>query len=239
VTPGGAQATVVALNKKTGALIWKAAVPGGDPAAYASVVIVEAGGRKQYAQYLANGVAAVDAKTGQFLWRYDGTKSNTNIPTLVAGGGQVYTAGRGIGALLRVTAAGGGLKAEEIYKQRGLPSSNGGSVLVGNVLYGTGDQGLVAVDFATGKALWSNPGIGGASILHADGRLYLHGENGDVALVEATSEAYREKGRFTPPDQPKHVRGGMEKAWPYPVVANGRLYIRDLDSLWCYDVAAR
>jgi outer membrane protein assembly factor BamB len=239
VTPGGAQAAIVALNKKTGALIWKVAVPGADPAAYASIIIFEAGGRKQYAQYMENGVVAVDAKTGQFLWRYDGTKSITNIPTLVAGGGQIYTSGRAAGALLRPVAAEGGWKAEEVYKQRGLPSSNGGSVLVGKVLYGTGDQGLVAVDFATGKPFWANPGIGAASVLHAEGRLYLHGENGDVALVEATSEGYREKGRFTPPNQPKHVRGGMEKAWPYPVVANGRLYIRDLDSLWCYDVGAR
>ena len=62
----------------------------------------------------------------------------------------------------------------------------------------------------------------------------MHGENGDVALVEATPEAYREKGRFTPPDPPKH--SSREMAWAYPVVANGRLYIRDLGTLWCYDV---
>jgi outer membrane protein assembly factor BamB len=67
--------------------------------------------------------------------------------------------------------------------------------------------------------------------------LYIHGENGDAALVEATPEGYREKGRFSPSDQPKHLHGPMEKAWPYPVVANGRLYLRDQGSLWCYDVS--
>ena len=58
-----------------------------------------------------------------------------------------------------------------------------------------------------------------------------------MALVEATSESYREKGRFTPPDPPKHANE-MEKAWAYPVVANGRLYIRDHGMVWCYDVKA-
>ena len=70
-------------------------------------------------------------------------------------------------------------------------------------------------------------------LCYADGRLYLHGESGELALVEATPEGYREKGRFTPPDQPER---GQSKAWAYPVVANGRFYIRDSNVLWCYDV---
>jgi outer membrane protein assembly factor BamB len=83
---------------------------------------------------------------------------------------------------------------------------------------------------------WQDPCVGPAAVCYADGRLYLHGEDGRVALVEATAEAYREKGRFTPPGRPKHPRGAGEKAWAYPVVANGRLYVRDLGVLWCYDV---
>ena len=73
VTPGGAQATIVALNKKTGETIWKSAVPGGDDAAYASIIVVDTSGRKQYVQFLAKGLVGVDAKSGQFLWRYDAT----------------------------------------------------------------------------------------------------------------------------------------------------------------------
>jgi outer membrane protein assembly factor BamB len=86
---------------------------------------------------------------------------------------------------------------------------------------------------------WKAAGIGSGSILSADGLLYLHGENGDVALVEATPEQYREKGRFTPPNQPKHPGGAMEKAWSYPVITDGKLYIRDLNSLWCFQVSSR
>ncbi len=83
---------------------------------------------------------------------------------------------------------------------------------------------------------WKERGIGAGSICFADGCLYLHGENGEAALVEATPEGYHEKGRFGPPDQPER---GSAKAWAYPVVANGRLYLRDLDRLWCYDIKAR
>jgi len=241
VTPGGAQATIVALNKQTGETVWKSAVPGGDDAAYASAVIVEAGGRKQYVQFLAKGLVGVDAKTGQFLWRYDATgKGNTNIPSPVASSGYIYTSqGRGPGGLVRLTAAGQGVAAEQVYLERGLPNGGGGSVVVGATHYGTSAEGLVAADWMTGKALWLEAGTGGGAILAAENRLYIHGENGEVILAEATPEAYREKGRFMPPDRPKRTRAEMEKAWAYPVVANGRLYIRELESLWCYDISGK
>jgi outer membrane protein assembly factor BamB len=242
VTPGGSQATILALHKKTGAVIWKSAVPGGDAAAYASAIVVEAGGRKQYVQFLGKGVVGVDAKTGQFLWRYDQTsKGPANIPSPLAREGYVYTTARSLGAagLIRLKPGPQGVEAEQVYFERGLPHSIGGAVLVGEHLYGATGQGLVAAEFATGKVLWQAESIGSGAICYADGRLYLHGENGDMALVEATPEAYREKGRFTPPDQPKHVNGPREKAWAYPVVANGRLYIRDQGTLWCYDVRRR
>jgi len=72
-------------------------------------------------------------------------------------------------------------------------------------------------------------------VCYADGRLYLHGENGDMALIKATSDSYQELGRFTPPNQPVHANKA-EKAWAYPVIAHGRLYFRDLDALWCYEI---
>jgi hypothetical protein len=77
--------------------------------------------------------------------------------------------------------------------------------------------------------------LGAASLCLADNRLFLHGENGEVALVEPSPDAYKEKGRFSPPDRPQR-KGPMEKAWTYPVVSNGCLYLRDHNMLWCYDV---
>jgi outer membrane protein assembly factor BamB len=241
VTPGGPQATIVALNKKTGETIWKSAVPGGDDAAFASAIVVETGGRRQYVQFLAKGLVGVDAKTGEFLWRYGATgKGNTNIPTPVASGGYVYTTeSHGPGGLVHLAVAGRGVAAEQVYLLRGLPSSIGGSMVVGATHYGTTGEGLVAADWATGKMLWQEAGTGEGSILGVGNRLYIHSENGNVILAEATREAYRQKGRFMPPDRPKGTRGAMEKSWAYPVVANGRLYIRELGSLWCYDIGTR
>jgi len=238
-TPGGAEATMVALNKKTGAVIWKSAAPGGDPAGYSSAIVVQGGGRKQYVQFLGKGVVGVDAKTGQFLWRYaEPSKGPANMPTPVARDGYIYAAaGRIGGGLVSLKASPDGVAAEQVYFTRGLPNSIGGAVLVGDYLYGTTGDGLVAAEFSSGKIKWQAESIGGGAVLHADGHLYLHGENGDVALVEATPEGYKEKGRFTPPEQPKH-RSPMEKAWAYPVVANGKLHIRDLGTLWCYDIKA-
>jgi len=239
-TPGGAEATVLALNKKNGEVLWKAALPEGDEAAYASAIVVDSNGPRQYVQMLQNGLVGIEAKSGKLLWRYGRTvsKFRANIPTPVARENLVFSAGAGTGAsLVRLAPKGDSLAAEEVYFSPKLPTAIGGAVLVGDYLYGTANQGMVCVEFSSGEQKWDNPGIGAAALCFADGRLYLHGENGEVALVEPNPQAYVEKGRFTPPDQPKR-KDPMEKAWAYPVVANGRLYIRDHQMLWCYDVKA-
>ena len=238
-TPGGDEATLVALNKKTGEVIWKCAVPGGDAAAYASPIIVETDGIKQYVQFVQKGLVGVEAGTGKFLWRYDRTAqgSSANIPTPVADKNYIYSsAGRTGGGLVKLKVNDGAVDAEQIYFTPKAPTAIGGVVKVGEQLYGTTGQGLMCMEFLTGDSKWQERGVGAGSILFADGRLYVHGEDGDVALVEPSPDGYKEKGRFTPPDGPD--RSGRTKAWAYPAIANGRLYIRDLDSLWCYDVKA-
>ncbi|MGH9906783.1 MAG: PQQ-binding-like beta-propeller repeat protein, partial [Pyrinomonadaceae bacterium] len=243
VTPGGAEATMVALNKKTGAVIWKSAVPGGDPAGYASAIVVQAAGRKQYVQFLEKGIVGIDAKTGEFLWRYkEVVKGPAQAFTPVASNGYVYGGALSVGGgLVRLKPDGNGVAAEQVYFTRGLPNGFGGAVLVGDYLYGAvvGRQ-MLAAEFTTGKVMWSAENFSGASVSYADGLLYLHGWDGDVVLVDATPEGYREKGRFTPPAQPTHKKDGgvAENAYAYPVIANGRLYIRDLGTLWAYDIKA-
>jgi outer membrane protein assembly factor BamB len=121
---------------------------------------------------------------------------------------------------------------------------------VNGYLYGTNSGGLMCVEVPSGDAKWQARSVGVGSLCYADGRLYVHAENppGEVALVEATPEAYKELGRFTPPNGPTSrvvetngtgKKVGAGKTWAYPTIANGRLYIRDWNCLWCYDVKAR
>jgi outer membrane protein assembly factor BamB len=235
-TPGGKTATIVALDKTSGKTIWKSPLPEADQAAYASVIVVTVGGIKQYVQFLQKGLAGVDASTGKLLWRYDKTsKSPANIPTAVAYQNYIYSAsGRGGCGVVELKAKDHEVEAEPVYFNMKLPNAIGGSVEVGGFLYGTSAGGLQCVDFITGTQKWQNHGIGVGSICYADGRLYLHGEDkGDVALVECSSDGYHEKGRFSPPNPPEKRKG---KAWAYPSIANGTLYIYDFGTLWSYNV---
>ncbi len=166
-TPGGPKATLVALNKKTGDVIWQSPIPGGDQAAYASVTIVEVGGVKQYVQFLQNGVVGVDARSGKFLWRDGRTAkgSPANILTPVAHDGYVYSAtNRGGAGLVKLTADGPTITAKPVYYNPKLPTSIGGTVLVGGHLYGTNRNGLMCVEFTTGNVKWQNDSVGPASV---------------------------------------------------------------------------
>ena len=201
VTPGGPNATIVALNKKSGAVIWKSAVPGDDKAAYASAIPATIAGRKHYVQFVDKGVIGVDAKSGKFLWRYAQTSSGpANIATPVTKDAYVYsTNARRFGAgLVQLITNGDGISAEQVYFERDLPNSLGGQVLLGDHLYGTNPEGPVAADFMTGKILWRAADVGPGAVLYADNRLYFHLESGDVILAEATPSGYKETGRFTP-----------------------------------------
>jgi outer membrane protein assembly factor BamB len=234
-TPGGAKAALTALNKKTGEVIWKAEVPEGGEAAYASIISAEGGGVKQYVQFLRNGIVGVSAKDGKFLWRYGKNATNTNCSTAIFHDGCIFTSASGPGgggaALLRLSADG---SAKEVYLGRALANHHGGVVRVGDQLYGTNNTGLVCLDFNTGETKWQDRSVGKGSVTAADGHLYVRGEKGDmVALVEATSTGYKEKGRFKQPDR------GKRNAWPHPVIAGGCLYLRDDDVLLCYDIKAK
>ncbi|HEY7312934.1 MAG TPA: PQQ-binding-like beta-propeller repeat protein [Gemmataceae bacterium] len=244
-TPGGKKATMVALKKTNGETIWQCALPKGDAAGYASPIAVEVGGIRQYVQFVAGGVIGVDAKTGKFLWRYNKTKDPAaNIPTPVFHDGCVFTStSRNGTGLNRIKVSADAVGSEQVYFNTIKLNSIGGVVRVGDYVYGTDARGeLVCVDFKTGELKWQHASVGSAALCYADGMLYVRGQGGSgfgkespalVALVEATPDGYKEKGRF---EQPDH---GDRPAWPHPVVANGRLYLRDGTVLLCYDVKAK
>lgn len=235
VSPGGKSATVVALHLESGEEVWRAALPGGDQAAYASPLAASPAGIPQYIVFLQHGAAGLAPDTGKLLWQYGKTAegSPANIPTPVVHGDFVYTAASLTGGgLVQLHAANDGIRVEEKYFLAKLPTGIGGAVLLDGSLYGSGRETLLCVDFQTGALQWEERAEP-ASLLYADGRLYLHGENGELGLLEPSPAGLREHGRFTPPGQPDR---GNSKAWAYPAIANGRLYVRDQGTLWCYDV---
>jgi outer membrane protein assembly factor BamB len=234
-TPGSAKGTVLALNKKTGDMLWQSQ-EFTDRAAYASLTLVQIGGVKQYIQLTDQHVAGIGAKDGNLLWRARRPGSTAVIPTPIFHDNHVFvTSGYRVGCnLFKITPdPGGAFKAEEVYANKDMQNHHGGVVLVGEHLYGHSDsKGWVCMEFKTGKVVWSNRGVGKGAVSFADGMLYTRSEGGagPIALVEATPAGYKEISRFNQPDRSK------KNSWPHPVIANGKLYLRDQDVLLCYNV---
>ncbi len=241
-TPGGRTATMAAVNKNTGATLWQSAIPGGDGAEYSSPIVAVQDGQRQYIQFLKGGIVGVSAADGQFLWRFEHAAKNVaNCPTPIYHNGHVFAAaGYGRGAALgKITKNGDAWSVEQVYHSSRLANHHGGVVLVGNHLYGMHDAaGLSCLEFNTGEVKWSERGVPKGSVVCADGHLYARNERtGEMTLVEVNPNSFVQKGRFTPPraeDQPPARPQGM--AWAHPVVAGGKLYLRDQGSLLCYDV---
>jgi hypothetical protein len=235
-TPGGRQATLVALDKRTGALRWKALVPEQDGPAYASLIRADFEGSAQYVQMTAKGVVGVRADDGQYLWRDNSSANGTaNCCAPVFAGGMVFTAsgyGKG-GAMVRLLGEAGAARGRFAYHTRDMQVQHGGLVLFEGHVYGSSDPGvLTCLDLETGAVRWQNRSIGKSSLTMAEGHLYLREEvKGTLALVAATPEGYQEKGRFQPPER------SSAKAWSYPVVCDGKLFLRDQDLLQVYDVS--
>jgi len=233
-TPGGREAAIVALNKMTGDTIWKAQTPGGARVAYSSCIVADVDGKKEYVQFMGNGVMGFAAQDGKFLWRYDApaNRQGINCSTPIYKDHLVFAAsayGNG-GGLARLASSGGDVKAEEVYFTKQMQNHHGGVVLVGDYLYGFDNGSLTCIEFKTGKVMWADRSVGKGSVTYADGNLYARSERGPVALVEANPKQYVEKGRFDQPDR------SSANSWPYPIVANGKLYLRDQDVMLCYDV---
>lgn len=230
VTPGGSDGTLVALNKKNGTPLWK--TKGSDAAAYSSPIIVNSGKVRQYVTLTSGAAVGVSASTGEILWRYDKVSNRTaNIATPIFAKDHLFVStdyGTGC-ALLKVAADG---KASEVYFNTDMKNHYSSSVLVGDHLYGFSSQVLTAMNFLTGQVAWRDRSVGKGSVTLADGMLYVYSERGQMALVEATPTAYQEKGRFSIPP-------GDFNTWTPPVIANGRLYLREQDNLYSFDITKK
>lgn len=250
VTPGGKDALLVALDRNTGEKVWQSAAPeklgrkGNDGAGYASVVISHAAGVKQYITLAGRGIVSVDAATGKFLWSYNDVANGTaNIPTPIVSNDYVFcSSGYGDGgtALLKVVKQGKSLGVDEVYYKEAneMQNHHGGMILVGNHVYmghGHNNGFPLCVEGRTGNDAWRpgrGPGSGSAAIAYADGHLYFRYEDATMALIEANPQEYKLKGQFK-------IATKNGQSWPHPVIAGGKLYLRDQDVLNCYDVKKR
>ena len=236
-TPGGAEATLVALDKKTGRKIWACAIPGDRGAGHSSIVTATVGGRRVYVQTTASGACGVDAATGTLLWTFPIDQTTAVIPTPIVRDDLVFfSAGykRG-GALLRQVPGPDGVTIEKLYGlNTDLANKHGGVVLVGDHLYGdSDDKGIpFCAELLTGKVVWKERGSGkgSASVTAADGHVYVRFADGTLALVKAEPAGYEEVSTFKIPDS------GDRPSWAHMVILDGRLYLREGDRILCYDL---
>jgi outer membrane protein assembly factor BamB len=228
VNAGGRDASIVALNTKDGSVIWKSQGIS-DRSGYSSGVPVQVGSTTQVVFFTHNRVVGLDAKDGKLLWDYPKAANDVaNAATPVVRGNRIWVSsdyGQG-GGLVEIKADG---KAQEVYFTREMRNHHSSSVLIGDHLYGFSGGILTAMKFDTGEVAWKDRSVGKGSLVFADGMLYLLSENGVVGLAEAKPEGYVERGRFRLPQD-------SLPTWAHPVVAGGRLYLRDQDTLYAYDV---
>jgi outer membrane protein assembly factor BamB len=232
INAGGRDASVVALKKTDGSLIWKSQ---SDEAGYSSAVLHEAGGVREAIFFTGQRALGVDVSNGRLLWSYNRVANGTaNIATPLVRGNRVFlSSDYGTGAaLLELTPTGGGVTAKEIYFTNEMRNHHASSILVGEHLYGFSSAILTAMQFDTGKVVWRDRSVGKGSLVFADDRLYIYSENGVIGLVEPSPEGYREHGRFK-------IQTGNLPTWAHPVVSGGKLFIRDQDTIYAYNVAQK
>jgi outer membrane protein assembly factor BamB len=236
--PGGNDASIVALKKETGELVWKAAQPGNRGASHSSIVISHIGDVKLYVALTAAGGIGIRSGDGEVLWTYPIEKTTAVCPTPILKDDLVFFAAgykRG-GALVRQKPADGGkVTIEEVYPMKTpLANKHGGIVRVGDFIYGdSDDQGIpYCADLMTGEIKWKQRGSGknSASFAVADGHLYIHFANGTMVLAKADPSEYKEVGSFQVPGS------GERPSWAHPVISGGKLYLREHDSILCFNI---
>lgn len=234
-TPGGDQGAMAALDAKTGKVLWRSK-GFTEGAQYASPIIVTHKGVRQYVQLTMKVLAGVAADDGHLLWRTDWPGRTAVIPTPVERDGYVYvTSGYGVGC--KLVKLGDGMEPEEVYSNREMKNHHGGVILLGDHVYGHSDGvDWLCQNFLTGEVVWTSDKLGKGAIGYADGHFYCLEENsGTVVLIDASPEGWNEKGRFKL-DPQSEIRERSGKIWTHPVIVNGRLYLRDQEYIYCFDV---
>ena len=240
--PGGPQGTVAALDKRTGRVLWRSTEIT-DQAAYSSPMIAEIGGVRQCLALTNQGFFGVAVQDGRLLWSHLRRYSTEVVNTPIVQGPLLYvTVGAGQGCdLVRVERSGEAFTADNVYSNKNMTNHHGNTVLVNDHVFGFSEgKGWICQDFRSGEIVWAERGkFRAGSLTYADERLYCYGEDdGTAVLVEASPAGWKECGRFKIPQQTK-LRRPNGKIWTPPVVAGGRLFLRDQELLFCFDVMSQ
>ena len=243
IAPGGPKGLLAGLDKKKGTLLWRSkGVP--DQATYGSAVVATLGGVKQYIYVVKDGVVGVSAKDGELLWRHKREDPYPDVvcATPIVHDGMVYVSvgyGGGSCTCLKPTPSGKTFQAEVVYNKKVIGNKQGGVVLVDKYVYGFHDDtGWMCQEFASGKVVWpirSRQTVKAGSLLAADGRLYVLDEKGTVAMLEASPKKFTAVSQFTLPVLSKLRKTGGH-VWTHPSLSDGKLYLRDQELVYCYQV---
>ncbi|MBI1372433.1 MAG: PQQ-binding-like beta-propeller repeat protein [Phycisphaera sp.] len=235
VATAGGNGPCYAFNKKTGEIIWKSD-NFKDAGHYSSLIAIDHNGKRQYVKLRVESVNGIDAKDGKLLWSVPWHGKTAVIPTPIYHNGHVYiTSGYGQGCML-IKIADDSKSAEIVYDNKTMKNHHGGVVRVGEQLYGHNDSAWVCQDFMSGDMIWSSRDLGKGSCTYADGMLYLYSESdGTCVLIEASKDGWKEHGRLNLPAKTNKPRKSG-KIWVHPVISDGKLYLRDQDLFFCFDV---
>jgi outer membrane protein assembly factor BamB len=237
-TPGGEDAVMAALDRKTGETVW---VTKGltDMAAYVAPVLVTHKGRRIILTETSKYLICVDAASGALLWKHDHpTQYDIHAVTPLYKDGFIYYVGGYKSGGGKLKLSDDATSVETVWTDIELDCQHHGVVLVDGYLYGAshhrGGGQMVCLDWATGRMMWSTRDISQAVVIYADGMLYTYEgpKKGIVSLVKPSPTGLERVSSFT-------LAEGTMEHWAHPTIANGRLYVRHGDALVCYDITAK
>jgi outer membrane protein assembly factor BamB len=238
---GGKKGLMIALKKSSGELVWQS-MQVAEQASYSSPVVADLGGVRQYIQVLNSGIVGISAKDGKLLWRYkrETPYDDVVVATPILQDDYIFSSvGFGQGCdLIQIALEKGQFTVHKIFSNKNVENRDGGMVIVDGYLYGHSEnKGWFCQEFKTGKNLWDDKdSLGRGSIAYADGMLYCQAERGGVVvLIEASPKGWTEKGRLKLPRQSANRLPSGEN-WTQPVISGGKLYLRDQEFIYCYDL---
>ena len=242
-TPGGKDISMVALERRTGEVIWKC-LGAGDRPGYASPILIEHQGLKQIVTPMSKAIVGVRASDGKLLWRYPHeVYTDQNITTPLFHDGFLIISGcvRKGTTCLRLNVSGDECSVERHWHNETLDNKQGGIVLLDGRLYGYApsqnrSKPWMCIDFKSGATIFQDSPVTSSykykngCLTYADGMFYLYSDDGKMTLAKPTDTAFEVTGRLRIEDP------GTQPTWAHPVVYGGRLYIRYGDKLGAYNV---